>query len=274
MAKYSLSEGDLVTKQPDAVGIFSLSSGNMGKGLDSGSEVNGNYTESEVDAGRGFKLRTGSLKSASRVSFADENMDGNLNKVCSDTEINREVECISDDVTKTAYLLERSISLSAIERTKWDSFGSYSAFMIPEPVDGVIPEHECVTSENSEQNSSQFESDFEIDGIKVRNLDAEASSLTCTPVKGKPPLPNGKSKNRPSSAKQSWLLRLFESKMFDMSIAISYLFNSKEPGVQTYLGEFIVVDYAPGLQNHILHTYRGGQGKCGRFLPLHFPCSG
>ncbi|XP_050409200.1 phosphatidylinositol 4-kinase beta [Patella vulgata] len=36
--------------------------------------------------------------------------------------------------------------------------------------------------------------------------------------------------------KQSWLLRLFESKLFDMSIAISYLFNSKEPGVQSYLG--------------------------------------
>ena len=39
------------------------------------------------------------------------------------------------------------------------------------------------------------------------------------------------------SSKQSWLLRLFESKMFDMSIAITYLFNSKEPGVQSYLGE-------------------------------------
>ncbi len=39
-----------------------------------------------------------------------------------------------------------------------------------------------------------------------------------------------------ASPKQSWLLRLFESKLFDMSIAIQYLFNSKEPGVQTYLG--------------------------------------
>ena len=34
------------------------------------------------------------------------------------------------------------------------------------------------------------------------------------------------------------LLRLFESQVFDMSMAISYLFNSKEPGVQSYLGEF------------------------------------
>lgn len=38
--------------------------------------------------------------------------------------------------------------------------------------------------------------------------------------------------------KESLLLRLFESTLFDMSIAITYLFNSKEPGVQTYLGKF------------------------------------
>ena len=30
--------------------------------------------------------------------------------------------------------------------------------------------------------------------------------------------------------KQTWLLRLFESKLFDMSIAITYLYNSKETG--------------------------------------------
>jgi len=39
----------------------------------------------------------------------------------------------------------------------------------------------------------------------------------------------------------SWLLRLFESKLFDMSIAIQYLFNSKELGVQTYLGRMMLM---------------------------------
>lgn len=39
-------------------------------------------------------------------------------------------------------------------------------------------------------------------------------------------------------SKQSWLLRLFESKLFDMSLAITYLFNSKEQGVQVYIGKF------------------------------------
>lgn len=42
-----------------------------------------------------------------------------------------------------------------------------------------------------------------------------------------------------SGSKQSLLLRLFESKMFDMSYAIVYLFNSKEAGVQTYIGNRI-----------------------------------
>lgn len=40
-----------------------------------------------------------------------------------------------------------------------------------------------------------------------------------------------------SKSKQSWLLRLFESKLFDMSLAITYLFNSKEQGVQVYIGK-------------------------------------
>lgn len=35
--------------------------------------------------------------------------------------------------------------------------------------------------------------------------------------------------------KESWLLRLFESKLFDMSIAITYLFKSKETGVLSYI---------------------------------------
>ena len=42
-------------------------------------------------------------------------------------------------------------------------------------------------------------------------------------------------------ASQSWLMRLFQSKLCDMSIAIHYLFNSKDPGVQNYLGNKLFV---------------------------------
>lgn len=38
---------------------------------------------------------------------------------------------------------------------------------------------------------------------------------------------------------KSFLLRLIESKLFDMPMAIMYLFNSKEPGVQRYIGILI-----------------------------------
>lgn len=51
------------------------------------------------------------------------------------------------------------------------------------------------------------------------------------------PSSSQRGKSRPPP-RQSWLLRLFESKMFDMTIAITYLYNSKEPGVQTYIGKW------------------------------------
>lgn len=63
-----------------------------------------------------------------------------------------------------------------------------------------------------------------------------------------------------SSSKQSWLLRLFESKLFDVSMAISYLYKSKEPGVQAYIGNrlFSFLDsevdfYLPQLLNMYVH---------------------
>lgn len=40
---------------------------------------------------------------------------------------------------------------------------------------------------------------------------------------------------------KSWLLRFFESQVFNMSYAIAYLFTSKEPGVQQYIGKYTLV---------------------------------
>ena len=63
-----------------------------------------------------------------------------------------------------------------------------------------------------------------------------------TPVTGAvtvvtPPAPSEAAGDAKPGAQKSWLLRLFESKLFDMSIAVNYLFNSKEPGVQMYIGK-------------------------------------
>ncbi|XP_060725754.1 phosphatidylinositol 4-kinase beta isoform X1 [Tachysurus vachellii] len=67
-------------------------------------------------------------------------------------------------------------------------------------------------------------------------------------------------RHKNNSSKQSWLLRLFESKLFDISMAISYLYNSKEPGVQAYIGNRLFsfrdedVDfYLPQLLNMYIH---------------------
>ncbi|KAJ8383386.1 hypothetical protein AAFF_G00220860 [Aldrovandia affinis] len=65
---------------------------------------------------------------------------------------------------------------------------------------------------------------------------------------------------RDVQSKQSWLLRLFESKLFDVSMAISYLYKSKEPGVQAYIGNRLfgfgdgdVDAYLPQLLNMYVH---------------------
>lgn len=67
-------------------------------------------------------------------------------------------------------------------------------------------------------------------------------------------------RQRHNPSKQSWLLRLFESKLFDVSMAISYLHNSKESGVQAYIGNRLFsfphedVDfYLPQLLNMYIH---------------------
>ncbi|XP_062847332.1 phosphatidylinositol 4-kinase beta isoform X2 [Trichomycterus rosablanca] len=92
-------------------------------------------------------------------------------------------------------------------------------------------------------------------------------------VSGKPPkiseeeeeptpgtVKSARRRHKNNSSKQSWLLRLFESKLFDISMAISYLYNSKEPGVQAYIGNRLFsfrdedVDfYLPQLLNMYIH---------------------
>lgn len=82
--------------------------------------------------------------------------------------------------------------------------------------------------------------------VQQRDLTGAAMTLCC----GTSQLEDVSVKKQPKVQRQEtaqpkpsedYLLRLFESQIFDMSMAISYLFNSKEPGVQSYLGELIVL---------------------------------
>uniref|UniRef100_A0A8C8SZT7 Phosphatidylinositol 4-kinase beta n=1 Tax=Pelusios castaneus TaxID=367368 RepID=A0A8C8SZT7_9SAUR len=101
------------------------------------------------------------------------------------------------------------------------------------------------------------------DGCEIKCLDdspstpsriQEEDENTANTVK------SARRRQKNNSAKQSWLLRLFESKLFDISMAISYLYNSKEPGVQAYIGNRLFcfrnedVDfYLPQLLNMYIH---------------------
>lgn len=82
-----------------------------------------------------------------------------------------------------------------------------------------------------------------------------------------------------SSSKQSWLLRLFESKLFDVSMAISYLYKSKEPGVQAYIGNrlFSFLDsevdfYLPQLLNMYVHMDTEVGDAIRPYLVSHLIC--
>ncbi|XP_056902502.1 phosphatidylinositol 4-kinase beta isoform X1 [Takifugu flavidus] len=92
--------------------------------------------------------------------------------------------------------------------------------------------------------------------VKPLKLGEEVDAESQTPSSVK----SARRRQRQNPSKQSWLLRLFESKMFDVSMAISYLHKSKEPGVQAYIGNRLFsfshedVDfYLPQLLNMYIH---------------------
>ncbi|XP_049440713.1 phosphatidylinositol 4-kinase beta isoform X2 [Epinephelus fuscoguttatus] len=90
--------------------------------------------------------------------------------------------------------------------------------------------------------------------LKIREELDDSDGLAPGSVK------SARRRQRHNPSKQSWLLRLFESKLFDVSMAISYLHNSKEPGVQAYIGNRLFsfpheeVDFfLPQLLNMYIH---------------------
>ncbi|XP_057243766.1 phosphatidylinositol 4-kinase beta-like, partial [Malurus melanocephalus] len=98
------------------------------------------------------------------------------------------------------------------------------------------------------------------DSCPIRCLDEPAGIREEEEEEGSGAARAARRRHKNQQAKQSWLLRLFESKLFDISMAISYLYNSKEPGVQAYIGNRLFcfrndeVDfYLPQLLNMYIH---------------------
>ena len=74
------------------------------------------------------------------------------------------------------------------------------------------------------------------------NQEPDRQSAASQPPSSDPLSPSASANSSPTSSggggnnNKSWLLRLFESKLFDCSMAMAYMFNSKEPGVLGYIG--------------------------------------
>lgn len=196
----------------------------------------------------------GNLK-VSQTSHGCENMDKVSNgklKLCVQQDFSIKLQ---------PYMFDRSISLSAIEHTnsrdlykddekcaKNNHDAEVNIICSQPNVPFFLGESNCNHKELTEQTQSCDTSHdvnsltLKIDTLSIENTDqndniqsVEKITLPQSAISSKPP--SGSKRSRSAvQGKQSWLLRLFESKLFDMSIAISYLFNSKEPGVQTYLG--------------------------------------
>lgn len=116
-------------------------------------------------------------------------------------------------------------------------------------------------SDLSEHCSPQWHINPDTSSIKEENEEEEEEGQKHGGASQQVPPPSARPESSScSSSKQSWLLRLFESKLFDVSMAISYLYKSKEPGVQAYIGNRLFsfpndeVDfYLPQLLNMYVH---------------------
>ncbi|KAG9470988.1 phosphatidylinositol 4-kinase beta isoform X1 [Eleutherodactylus coqui] len=118
----------------------------------------------------------------------------------------------------------------------------------------VLEKVKLMHSASSESLEGVEAAEQTTNGERPRIYEEEAAVTDINSVK------NARRKQKNNSAKQSWLLRLFECKLFDISMAISYLYNSKEPGVQAYIGNRLFyfrnedVDfYLPQLLNMYIH---------------------
>ncbi|XP_018009987.1 phosphatidylinositol 4-kinase beta [Hyalella azteca] len=122
-------------------------------------------------------------------------------------------------------------------------------------VEECVPAQDCVDSSHL---SGEFEKAIQRLPLSLR-LDRDTSVKV--PVREHTSTELEVSTHR-ISENQSLLLRLFESKLFDMSMAVSYLYKCKEPGVQQYIGNRLfslprkeAYFYLPQLVNMYVQTY-------------------
>ncbi|XP_077862765.1 phosphatidylinositol 4-kinase beta-like, partial [Saccoglossus kowalevskii] len=140
---------------------------------------------------------------------------------------------------------------------------SHDAVQIKTCHEKVLVPQQCPPSENNSPRVrlSRDEIDLSLSLRKIHvsenGTDDSKNAVTKKPPSGRA---IGKFTDATPQARQSWLLRLFESKLFDISMAIIYLYKSKEQGVQSYIGNklFSFSDtefdfYLPQVLNMYIH---------------------
>lgn len=121
--------------------------------------------------------------------------------------------CGSDNGTRESSVELLSTAINSHSRESLDS----DPMCLMEDIDSDEAAMCYETNSNSDCEQKQDES-----GLCCGVIRGENSELCCEQI----------IKTIPS---KDWMLRLLESKMFDITMAMHYLFKSKEPGVQSYI---------------------------------------
>lgn len=146
---------------------------------------------------------------------------------------------------------EDDITMTDSENCQCEQFEEKTEQQTNSSVEMQESKHSCDSQESSEDtvgqlNSKRPELKLAVKSMdlgqfsRVRTISESSENESATAKSERRTRERTKSGCKAPPPKQSWLLRLFESKLFDMAIAIQYLFNSKEPGVQTYIGELML----------------------------------
>ncbi|VDK85911.1 unnamed protein product [Litomosoides sigmodontis] len=143
-------------------------------------------------------------------------------------------ELCSVDGSSVTAVLEKDISSESINlgpRTDGDGADD------EESLTGTVVSSDYIWQENCKNDGHTFK--FGVTEKRVQNR--QDFSETCAEAEKKNEIiviKKDNIKNYPyfAATNRSWLLRLFESDLFDIRIAIQYLSNCKEAGVLNYLG--------------------------------------
>lgn len=205
----TVSSGDTIKNREDLTSL--------------GSDDSGILCSSEGDA----TTRESSVEQLASIDHSRESLDSTVTSSTSDESVTEKPQ--KDDVSlplTKRILMSKKITFFTKKTAVRDSDVSLKC------KDNISVEE--LTTCNLERSENETEMDNETNVEKANSVKAESSQERSSATYTVAPLEISH-----NSDGKGFLLRLFECKLFDMSMAITYLFNSKEPGVQSYIGNML-----------------------------------